>query len=55
LMQTAYIALWAVLLSSVEVVSFMLKFITYHNGWSYWLSVLFCKVTRRTFKLFKWI
>jgi hypothetical protein len=41
LMQIAYISLWAVLMSSVEGVSFILKFITYHNGWSYWLSVLF--------------
>jgi hypothetical protein len=41
LMQTAYITLWTVLLSLVEFVSFILKFITYHNGWNYWLSVLF--------------
>ncbi|SEC04458.1 hypothetical protein SAMN05443246_2778 [Paenibacillus sp. GP183] len=41
LMQTAYFTLWAVLFSLVEGVSFILRFITYHNGWSYWWSVLF--------------
>jgi hypothetical protein len=41
LMQTAYITLWAVLLSLVEGVYVILKITIYHHGWNFWWSVLF--------------
>ncbi|WP_411829444.1 CBO0543 family protein [Paenibacillus alginolyticus] len=51
MMQTAYITLWAVLMSLSEGVFFILNFITYHNGWNFGWSVLFWLTMYPTLRL----
>jgi len=39
--QVLYILLWVLIYTLIEIVSYALGFISYHNGWNIWWSVLF--------------
>lgn len=39
--QVLYIAMWVALYSAIELAAFQINYISYHNGWNLWYSVLF--------------